>query len=525
MNPDNKMDNSASRGILRDLNNGSLGNPDFLSNLSYNIQSPLIELQEVVSRFGKSSLNERQSHFLSQIDKSLHQLLALVDDIQLKETIFSGKLEQEKISFKIVEIISGSLGTFFHKAEEKGLALVYQNKVPGEMAVMGDPIQLTRILNELLSNAIKFTAKGKIIISTRIRSQVNKRAVIECSVTDTGIGMNEQKLKEISIDPAGYQPGLHPGKGAGLAICRNLLDLQQGELHIRTKENAGSVFTFAIEYGISCSSANPAEPEGISAPLKKILVAEPDKLQQFITRNILELHGFEVTMANNAMETLYKIQTGSFDLLLLDVRMAVLDGSAVASLIRQLDDRAKSVIPIVATTTDEHISDFEKYREAGINDCILKPFNEEKLVRTIIRHFAEISITPNNMKDIHPLNESLPTGKLYDLSIIEAVSGGDEEFVKKMVELFIETVPMNLQELNTFVDRKNWDMVSKLAHKLKSTLDSMGIQALKHDVRTVEMTAKNNEAVENIPVLVKRMNLVVECCILQLETEILQNAS
>ena len=129
------------------------------------------------------------------------------------------------------------------------------------------------------------------------------------------------------------------------------------------------------------------------------------------------------------------------------------------------------------------------------------------------------------MNNTQTLNESMPAGKLYDLSIIEAVSGGDEEFVRKMVELFIETVPVNLQELNTFVDRKNWDMVSKMAHKLKSTLDSMGIQALKQDVRTVEMTAKNNEAVENIPVLVKRMNLVVECCILQLETEILQNAS
>lgn len=127
--------------------------------------------------------------------------------------------------------------------------------------------------------------------------------------------------------------------------------------------------------------------------------------------------------------------------------------------------------------------------------------------------------------DTNKATDSEPTHSptLYDLSMITEVSGGDEEFVKKMVALFIETVPVNLKELNSYLDAGNWEMVSKMAHKLKSTLDSMGIHSLNQDVRTVEHTAKKKEALENIPALVQRMNIIIGQCIKQLEAEIMQS--
>lgn len=112
--------------------------------------------------------------------------------------------------------------------------------------------------------------------------------------------------------------------------------------------------------------------------------------------------------------------------------------------------------------------------------------------------------------------------KLYDLSMVESVSGGDESFIKKMVALFIETVPKNVEELNNALNRQNWDQVSKLAHKLKSTIDSMGIKSLKTDIREVELNAKQQVGLEKIPGLIDKLNLVIGKCIEQLQVDIVK---
>jgi hypothetical protein len=118
------------------------------------------------------------------------------------------------------------------------------------------------------------------------------------------------------------------------------------------------------------------------------------------------------------------------------------------------------------------------------------------------------------MKNSNGLEQS--ADKLYDLSIIKSISGGDDGFVNKMVVLFIDTVPVNLKELNNALKEKNWDMVSKMAHKLKSTLDSMGVASVKQDVKAVELNAKKMESIELIPAMVERINNVVDACIKQL---------
>jgi len=124
-----------------------------------------------------------------------------------------------------------------------------------------------------------------------------------------------------------------------------------------------------------------------------------------------------------------------------------------------------------------------------------------------------------NVKSNADEQESNSTGCLYDLSIIESVSGGDESFIKKMIQLFVETVPPSLIELQDAVDQQQWERVSKVAHKLKSTVDSMGISSLKDDIRTIEANGKHQQDVDKIPALVKKVNEVVNICILQLKND------
>jgi HPt (histidine-containing phosphotransfer) domain-containing protein len=165
-----------------------------------------------------------------------------------------------------------------------------------------------------------------------------------------------------------------------------------------------------------------------------------------------------------------------------------------------------------------------------MNDYLAKPFDEVKLFKVISRNLRSpdpLKTTPEKPKNGSSINEKtgidmqqIEEGKLYDLTMVQSVSGGDEGFIKKMVALFIETVPQNVQELNKGLEAENWDQVGKMAHKLKSTVDSMGIHSIRQDIRTVESNAKHKESLDQIPQLVKRIETVIDRCIGQLQAEI-----
>ena len=226
-----------------------------------------------------------------------------------------------------------------------------------------------------------------------------------------------------------------------------------------------------------------------------------------------------------------------WDLILMDVQMPEMDGLEATAHIRKLADPVKANIPIIALTANALKGDSERYLAAGMNDYLSKPFDEPRLFRVISRNLTEPTPAPTPAAPLHaaasatlsekniPLKNHtsmLPVNKLYDLSMVQSVSGGDEGFIKKMVALFIETVPQNMEELVKAVQTENWDQVGKTAHKLKSTVDSMGIKSIRQEIRTVEANAKAKTQIEEIPALVDKIGSVINECIGQLQTEIMQ---
>jgi len=315
--------------------------------------------------------------------------------------------------------------------------------------------------------------------------------------------------------------------------------MQNGELLVRSEEGKGSVFTIHIPYQLSMEAMQDNETnqdiDYKSLGHKKVLVAEDVELNQYLARHILESWDFEVTIVSNGREALEQLQAESFDCILMDVQMPEMDGLAATAHIRQLADPIKAHIPIIALTANALKGDSERYLAAGMNDYLSKPFDEPRLFRVISRNLTEPAPTPAaslhetasktlSEKNIPLKNHisMLPVNKLYDLSMVQSVSGGDEGFIKKMVALFIETVPQNLDELVKAVQTENWDQVGKTAHKLKSTVDSMGIKSIRQEIRTVEANAKAKTQVEEIPVLVDKIGSVIHECIGQLQAEIMQ---
>jgi CheY-like chemotaxis protein len=245
---------------------------------------------------------------------------------------------------------------------------------------------------------------------------------------------------------------------------------------------------------------------------KTILVADDVEMNQHLIRHILESSGAEVVIVRNGAEALERVKKQIFDCVLMDVQMPEMDGIQATVNIRNLEDPLISTIPIIAITANCQQEDLLKYAEAGMDDYLAKPIVEAHLLDSILSNSGPSIL--NNFAGSSSKN------KLYDLTMIQSVSGGDKAFIKKMILLFIETVPQNVQELVDASERKNWEQVSKMAHKLKSTIDSMGIRTIHDQIRSVEMNAKNQEHLELMPNMVRQIESVVSVCIQQLHREV-----
>jgi hypothetical protein len=251
---------------------------------------------------------------------------------------------------------------------------------------------------------------------------------------------------------------------------------------------------------------------------KRILLAEDVKLNQYLAQKLLESWGCEVILANNGKEALSMILSREVDCVLMDVQMPELDGVAATEQIRKLSDLQKANIPIIALTANTLGADLEKYLKAGMNDCIAKPVDEEKLYKALEKNLLTIKEPTEMEKKMQVSKEA--QGKIYDLSMIISVSGGSSEFIQKMVSLFIETVPVNVQDLKRFAADKDWEQTAKIAHKLKSTIDSMGIRSLHQCIREIESYAKQKAELDGIPAKIEVVEAVIGQCVLQLREEI-----
>ncbi|HEY2348581.1 MAG TPA: response regulator [Puia sp.] len=244
---------------------------------------------------------------------------------------------------------------------------------------------------------------------------------------------------------------------------------------------------------------------------KTILVAEDVEMNQQLIWHILESNGAKVVIARNGAEALEQVKKQIFDCVLMDVQMPVMDGIMATEHIRKLADPLLSAIPIIALTANFNSADLIKYEKAGMDDFLSKPVVEANLLNTILSYSGELKSAKTAMTE---------SPRLYDLAMIHSVSGGDGAFIKKMIRLFIQTVPQNVQELVDATAQGNWEQVSKMAHKLKSTVDSMGIASIHDQIRTIEMHAKKREQLECLPEMVAEIESVISLCIMQLESEL-----
>jgi CheY-like chemotaxis protein len=255
---------------------------------------------------------------------------------------------------------------------------------------------------------------------------------------------------------------------------------------------------------------------------KKILLVEDVEMNQFLASKKIESWGVRVDIAQNGKVAVEMVMKEMYDLVLMDIQMPEMDGLEATMHIRNMADSKKAGVPIVALTANVLKGDGERYMAAGMNGYLSKPFDDQKLFNIISLNLKNGSVTEDAKAAVNAAAVTAPSAngeKLYDLSMVQSIAGGDETFIKKMVQIFLDTIPPSVDQLKDELQQQNWDALSKLAHKMKSTIDSMGISRLKEVIRTIEANGKHKNDLGSLPANVKQVDDVLKDCIQQLKCD------
>lgn len=358
----------------------------FLSNMSHELRTPLNGIIGTSNLLlDEASMPEQKEHF-NLLKYSSEHMLNLINDVLDFSKIEAEKLELEKQVINLVDFLAKIQQLFASQFSAKGLALHFDIDDKLNRLFIGDETRLSQVLSNLLSNALKFTDKGKVTLAVKIVKSNSKKASIYFSVKDTGLGITEKQQKLIFLS---FTQGdttttrKYGGTGLGLSISKNIVELYKGELKVESKKGEGSNFYFIIDLEFNLNNRNFVNEKVLGALSNlsemKLLIAEDNNINMLVARKFLKKWGIVPDEAINGLEALKIIKQKAFDVLLIDLEMPEMDGYELIALIR----RANIQVPVIAFTAALYDNMHNDLLQKGFNDYIQKPFRPEDLHRKI----------------------------------------------------------------------------------------------------------------------------------------------
>jgi signal transduction histidine kinase/CheY-like chemotaxis protein len=372
---------------------------DFLSSMSHELRTPLHAVIGMINVLSIENPRKDQEENLAILRFSAENLLALINDTLDFSKMNADKVLLNKSDFNISLLLQNIHSSFKSKAEQKGLDLRLKTDFANNpLYINGDQNRLTQILNNLISNAVKFTdTGGRVEISVTTAAQIGKRIVLLFAVKDSGIGIPKNKQDII------FEPFLqannnitkrYGGTGLGLAIVKRLITLHESELRLVSEENIGSVFSFELGYDLAESGIIEEKTPAISTAVQdisnlNILIAEDNIINIMLLKKILDQWDCNYSLSKNGQEALDMVKTGAFDVVLMDIHMPVMDGFEASRHIRELPDANISKIKIIALTASSDVDIQESFNFTYLDDYLLKPFSplllKEKLEAVVLQ--------------------------------------------------------------------------------------------------------------------------------------------
>jgi PAS domain S-box-containing protein len=503
----------------------------FLSNMSHEIRTPMNAIIGFTKVVLKTELTAKQKEYLKAIKISGDALIVLINDILDLAKVDAGKMTFEQIPFKMSVSISAMLHLFETKIREKNIKLVkeYDKKIPG--VLVGDPVRLHQIIMNLVSNAVKFTTKGKITVSAKLLSEDDQEVTIEFSVSDTGIGIPEDKIKSIFENFQQASSGtsrLYGGTGLGLAIVKQLIVPQGGSIRVESKVNEGSSFIFTLSF-LKTKAKAEIETELMELDTDitnvKVLVVEDIPLNQLLMRTLLDDFGFECDIAGNGKIAIEKMETKVYDLILMDLQMPEMNGFEATEYIR---NEMKSDVPIIALTADVTTVDLAKCKSVGMNDYIAKPVDERILYSKMVGFLKNTPVTINS-RVIEPNVSELANSvkiKCTNLEYLNARTKSNRILMMEMISLYLEQTPPLIGTMKQSLLNNDWKTLQATVHKMIPSFSIMGIsEDYENMARKIQEFASSQQQTENISVMVMKLEevLLQACDELKIEFNTIKN--
>lgn len=364
---------------------------DFLSTMSHEIRTPMNGLSGTIDYLLSENPRPDQMDSLKLMRHSSESLLVILNDILDFSKIEEGHVEFDHREFSLREVCQQIISTYLQRADQKSIKLILNLKEGIPDLLMGDPVRLSQILNNLISNAIKFTLHGQVELSVNLLDQSNSKAKLRLMVKDTGIGIAKGNIDKIFDRFTQVHDQSHntlSGTGLGLSISKKLLQMVGSDLIAESELGTGSTFYFDIFFtkGVSKTAQlnqeinNTLSLEGIN-----ILLVEDNQINQIVASKFLKKWNCNVVLADNGEQALDEVMTTDFDLILMDIQMPIMNGYQAAEAIRNMPGKLNE-IPIIALTADVLPEVREEAMRAGMNDLMTKPFNADKLYHTIVNY-------------------------------------------------------------------------------------------------------------------------------------------
>ena len=372
----------------------------FLSTMSHEIRTPMNAVIGFTHLLLQLDPTPQQTEYLRLLKFSAENLLVLINDILDFSKIEAGKVEFEEADFSIKDLVGNIRLALLQKANEKNiqLKLLIDQDLPE--AVKGDPVRLGQILTNLISNAVKFTPKGRVTITASLNRREKDCTLIDFEVEDTGIGIAEDKLEHIFesfAQAAAETTRKYGGTGLGLTITKKLLHLMGSKINVKSELDRGSTFYFTLVMKNSSATFAGHDKDQVKVEIKslkgvKILIVEDNQINVILAKQYMKLWDVDCDVAENGEIALTLVQTNDYDIVLMDLQMPIMDGYQTTIAIRNLPGDKFRTLPIIALTASAMLDIKDQAFVVGMNDYVSKPFNPDDLYRKIASYTKGLNL-------------------------------------------------------------------------------------------------------------------------------------
>ena len=475
---------------------------EFLANMSHEIRTPMNAIIGMAYLAKKTALTAKQRDYVGKIHASAVSLLGIINDILDISKVEAGKLELESVPFDLEKVLADVATEVGFKVQEKSLALSFTSAPDVPPVLVGDPLRLKQVILNLVGNAVKFTPRGEITVSTTVADGGPTWMVLRVEVTDTGIGMTEEQLSRLFQSFSQADNSItrqYGGTGLGLAISRDLVRKMGGDIGVKSRPGQGTTFFFDARFGRADDAATAAvlarralQGHGHEAAAAEesaaglagayVLVADDNEINQQVAREILEGVGVRVDIVGDGEQAVNQVLAaqGEYDAVFMDIQMPRMDGFTATRRIREII--AADRLPVIAMTAHATVAEQERCRAAGMDAHVAKPIDPDVLFATL-RRFVKArdrAIVPDRKVASPPRPAGALPCELPGIDVEGGLArfGGNEQMFRSLLLTFLKTKIGVKDDLLVAFAEKDTERGESLAHAMKGTSGNLSADRL-----------------------------------------------